>query len=200
MENKQNFVKAFCKKYTTTTSEHVKGDMIKKIIKVTYVPVMMKRAALQRMLDISIVVTGHGTDYIDMFLSRINMIMCIVGLYTDLKVEKDGDGLPLTFEAYDALTESGVLAKIYEQIPEQELAELTSINGVLMDNFYNERTVENFVAKQLSRVSALVGSFAGSGLNELRELLKDKEKVENLAESLGDFLEVEPEAEGDTQE
>ena len=189
MENKQIFVKEFCKKYSTTTSEHVKDQMIRSIMKTTYVPVMKKRALLQVMLDKSMVTTGHGTEYIDMFLSRINLIMGIVALYTNLKVERDEDNIPITFKAYDVLIQSGVLSKIYEQIPEQELAEITSINGVLMDNFYNEHNVENFVAKQVSRFGALIGSFGGTAFDGLKEVLSQVTEMP-IAENKTDFTEV----------
>ena len=151
-----------------------KSKFLQSMIYRTYCPVLEKKIILQTMLDKTIVSGKNGVEYIDMFLSKINFATAILLLYTKFNVSKNDDSETNAFQDYDLLIERGFLDVISTSIGEDELNELTTINGLLMDNFYAEnKTIEAFIAKYTQAFATTFGMFADEGISELMKYIKE---------------------------
>lgn len=167
-------VKEFCCRYDMLKTDMQKSKFLQSMIYRTYCPVLEKKIILQTMLDKTIVSGKNGVEYIDMFLSKINFATAILLLYTKFNVSKNDDSETNAFQDYDLLIERGFLDVISTSIGEDELNELTTINGLLMDNFYAEnKTIEAFIAKYTQAFATTFGMFADEGISELMKYIKE---------------------------
>lgn len=167
-------VKEFCRRYDMLKTNEQKSKFLQSMIYRTYCPVLEKKIILQTMLDKTIVSGKNGVEYIDMFLSKINFATAILLLYTKFNVSKNDDSETNAFQDYDLLIERGFLDVISTSIGEDELNELTTINGLLMDNFYAEnKTIEAFIAKYTQAFATTFGMFADEGISELMKYIKE---------------------------
>lgn len=167
-------VKEFCRRYDMLKTNEQKSKFLQSMIYRTYCPVLEKKIILQTMLDKIIVSGKNGVEYIDMFLSKINFATAILLLYTKFNVSKNDDSETNAFQDYDLLIERGFLDVISTSIGEDELNELTTINGLLMDNFYAEnKTIEAFIAKYTQAFATTFGMFADEGISELMKYIKE---------------------------
>lgn len=167
-------VKEFCRRYDMLKTNEQKSKFLQSMIYRTYCPVLEKKIILQTMLDKTIVSGKNGVEYIDMFLSKINFATAILLLYTKFNVSKNDDSETNEFQDYDLLIERGFLDVISTSIGEDELNELTTINGLLMDNFYAEnKTIEAFIAKYTQAFATTFGMFADEGISELMKYIKE---------------------------
>ena len=86
---------------------------------------------------------------------------------------------------YDLLVENGILNKILENIGEKEIAELTSINGVVMDNWYAVNTsTEAYISNLLDSASRKFGAYLGVGLEKMADALGDEIKMQRATNFL----------------
>ena len=182
-DTKKILVSDFIQQYNKLTDESLKNKKIKSIIKRTYCPILEKKLILDLMLTKSI--NEGSVKYIDLFVNRINFIAAIISLYTTLLPEKDENEIPKTYEMYDLLVENDILNKILENIGEKEIAELTSINGVVMDNWYavnksTEAYVNNFIETASRRFVISIELI----LDKLTETLDDEVKINKVASIL----------------
>lgn len=167
-------IKEFCRRYDMLKTDMQKSKFLQSMIYRTYCPVLEKKIILQTMLDKTIVSGKNGVEYIDMFLSKINFATAILLLYTKFNVSKNDDSETNAFQDYDLLIERGFLDVISTSIGEDELNELTTINGLLMDNFYAEnKTIEAFIAKYTQAFATTFGMFADEGISELMKYIKE---------------------------
>lgn len=167
-------VKEFCRRYDMLKTDEQKSKFLQSMIYRTYCPVLEKKIILQTMLDKTIISGKNGVEYIDMFLSKINFATAILLLYTKFNVSKNDDSETNAFQDYDLLIERGFLDVISIAIGEDELNELTTINGLLMDNFYAEnKTIEAFIAKYTQAFATTFGMFADEGISELMKYIKE---------------------------
>lgn len=182
-ETNKILVTEFVKQYKELTEEKLKDRKIKSIIRRTYCPVLEKKIILDLMLSKSI--NEEGSKYIDLFVNRINFIAAIISLYTTLLPEKDENGISKTYEMYDLLVENNILSKIYENIGERELAELTSINDVVMDTWYGaNKSTEAYVSNLLETASRKFGVYIGVGLEKMADALGDEVKMQRATNLL----------------
>lgn len=178
-ENKKILVTDFVKAYNQLKSGDLKTKKIKNIIKRTYCPVLEKRAMLNIMLEKSVV--EDGTKHVDMFINRINFIATIIALYTNLETERHEDGKPKTFEMYDLLVENDILNGILSEIGQREIEELTSINGVVLDNWYAQNTsTEAYLNNLVGTATYKFGVAAGAGMDKLADVLGDEAKMAKI--------------------
>ena len=176
-ETKKIFVTEFVKQYKELTDDKLKDRKIKSVIRRTYCPILEKKIILDLMLSKSI--NEEGSKYIDLFVNRINFVAAIISLYTNLLPEKDDDGIARTYEMYDLLVENGILNRILENIGEREISELTSINDVVMDNWYASNTsTEAYVSNLLETASRKFGVYIGAGLEKMADALGDEVKMQ----------------------
>lgn len=184
MKKKENvLINDFIKEYNTLKNEETKVTYVKSIMKRTYCPIIEKKAALEKMLEISV---GEGkVPYLDMITSKINFTMTILVLYTKLVVEKNEDGLPKADEAYDLLVKGDLLNTICNIIGEREFNELMSINEAAINTWHNKNaSVEAYVSKLFETAVDRFGVVAGVGAQQLVAFLDNEQKMEKLLKLL----------------
>ena len=183
MNETKILITEFVKQYNELTDDKSKDRKIKSIIKRTYCPILEKKIILDLMLSKSI--NEEGIKRIDLFVNRINFIAAIISLYTTLLPEKDENEIPKTYEMYDLLVENDILNKILENIGEREITELTSINGVVMDNWYAANTsTEAYISNLLETASRKFGVYIGVGLEKMADALSDEVKMQRATNFL----------------
>ena len=186
-DTKKILVSDFIEQYNKLTDEGLKNKKIKSIIKRTYCPILEKKLILDLMLTKSI--NEGSVKYIDLFVNRINFIAAIISLYTTLLPEKDENEISKTYEMYDLLVENDILNKILENIGEKEIAELTSINGVVMDNWYAvNKSTEAYVNNFIETASRKFGAYLGVGLEKMADALGDEVKMQRATNFLDEIL------------
>ena len=158
-------VPEFIRRYNLLKTDEQRDEFVKSTVWRTYCPVLEKKLVLQTILEKSITTGKNGVQYIDMFLSKINMTTTILILYTKLNIVKTDDSTTNAFQDYDLLFENNLMNKICEIIGERELSELMSINSLLMGNFH--------VAKYTEAFATTVGMFANEGISELMKYVKE---------------------------
>lgn len=183
MDNNTLCVVDFVKNYKKLTNEKLKMDYIKKVVKRTYCPIIEKRMILQLMLDKSIV--EEKVSYIDMMINKLNFYAAIISLYTYIVPDKDEEGKPKSYEMYDLLMENNLVNPIFELIGERELGELTSINGLLMDNWHTQHlSTEVYISNLLETASRKFGVYIGAGLEKMADALGDEVKMQRATDLL----------------
>ena len=161
-------VPEFIRRYNLLKTDEQRDEFVRNIIWRTYCPVLEKK------LDKSITTGKNGVQYIDMFLSKINMTTTILILYTKLNIVKTGDSTTNAFQDYDLLFENGLLDQICAIVGEHELDELMTINGLLMDNFHEEnKNIEAYIAKYTEAFATTIGVFANEGISELMKYITE---------------------------
>lgn len=167
-------VPEFIRRYNLLKTDEQRDEFVRNIIWRTYCPVLEKKLVLQTILDKSITTGKNGVQYIDMFLSKINMTTTILILYTKLNIVKTDDSTTNAFQDYDLLFENGLLDQICAIVGEHELDELMTINGLLMDNFHDEnKTIDTYIAKYTEAFATTVGVFANEGISELMKYITE---------------------------
>lgn len=167
-------VPEFIRRYNLLKTDEQRDEFVRNIIWRTYCPVLEKKLVLQTILDKSITTGKNGVQYIDMFLSKINMTTTILILYTKLNIVKTDDSTTNAFQDYDLLFENGLLDQICAIVGEHELDELMTINGLLMDNFHDEnKTIDAYIAKYIEAFATTVGVFANEGISELMKYITE---------------------------
>ena len=183
MENKKVVVTDFVNKYKTLTSEKIKSDYIAGIIKRTYCPIIEKKLMLELMLEKS--VTKDDIPTIDMLTNKLNLCATIVALYTYIAPEIDENGVAKSFEMYDLLMENNLLNPILELIGEREINELTSINGLLIDNWYAKNTsTQAYVNNLVETASRRFGIALELILDKVEPILDDEVKMKKMMSML----------------
>lgn len=178
---KKIMVNDFVSQYKIMKNEELRKNYVRKIVKRNYVPVLEKKIILDIMLQKSITADENGIQYIDMFLHKLNVISAIIVLYTNIEVEKNKQGQTNTTEMYDLLVSNNILDVIYEEIGDDELNELMSINKLLLDTWHNQNSsTESYLYKLFNSVSKNIGATIGIGMSKLSEVLSDNEKTTNI--------------------
>ena len=169
----------FVKEYDKLNSEQLKDKYIKGHITSTYCPILKKKYLLEIMNEKSVEEGVYG-KYIDLVVSKINFIMTILALYTDIAVDKNEEGVPLSSEAYDILKSKGVLTKLINFIGE-DVEELVNVQSQIMDTWYNQNTgVQAYISNLIEKTSYTLGISAGAGMDKLAEVLSDEKKMNKM--------------------
>jgi len=186
-ETKKILVTDFVKKYNEIKSAELKAKHIKGIIKRTYCPIIEKRMILNLMLEKSVV--EDDVPYIDMFVNKLNLYAAIISLYTYIVPEKDEKNITKSYEMYDLLMENDLISPIFEAIGERELGEITSINGLLLDNWYAKNaSTQAYVNDLVETASQKLGAYAGFGMDKLADVLSDEKKMNKIMATLDRVL------------
>ena len=180
-------VSAFVERYNKLTNGQLKSKYITEHIKTTYAPLLSKMTILN-MMNEKAVVDDSGIKYIDLTISKLNLTMAILVLYTDIEPDKkeneDGTTTPLTWEAYDALKSSGLLEGITEHIGE-DITELLSVQKNVMDTWYTKNnSTEAYIANLVEAASHTLGVYAGFGMDKLADVLGDEKKMSKIMTAL----------------
>lgn len=186
-ETKKILVTDFVKKYNEVKSEDLKKKQVQGIIKRTYCPIIEKKMILDLMLEKSIV--EDDVPYIDLFTNKLNFYAAIISLYTYIIPEKDENDKSKSFEMYDLLVENNIINAILEQIGERELGEFTSINGLILDNWYAKNTsTQAYINDLVETASRKFGVVAGVGMEKLADVLSDEKKMNKVMSALDKML------------
>jgi hypothetical protein len=174
MANNKVLVKDFVYKYNKAQVQANKTKLVKEILTRTYVSVIEKYQILEIMHNNSIVTQPNGIEYINTFTARMNFTSALLLLYTKLDHERDSNNVPKAHESYDMLKASGALDAILTEIGDSEINELVSVNDCITNNFYNQHTTEAFIAKQVDRLSLVLGAVIKSGIENLLESINNQ--------------------------
>ena len=179
-------VSDFVKGYNQLTNEQLKDKYIKKYIKTTYAPLLNKKLILEAMNEKSVV--DGDIKFIDLVVSKLNLVMAVLVLYTDIEPDKNEEGKPLTWESYDQLKSTGLLESISGAIGE-DINELMSIQKSVMDTWAMKNTSsEAFVTNLVDVASRKLGVVAGASMDKLTEVLNDESKMKKVATALDKVL------------
>lgn len=171
-------VSKFVEGFERLTTDELKSKYVKKHITTTYAPILSKLNILQLMNEKSVV--KGDIEYINLTLSKINLIMGVLALYTDITPDKDEEGKSKGFDAYDKLKSSGALTYIYDGIG-SDLDELVSVQGQVMDTWHNANcSIEAFIAKQVNRFAGLFGGLTGATVEKLINIVSDEDKMNKI--------------------
>lgn len=186
-ENKKVLVTDFVNKCRTLTNEKLKNDYIASIMKRSYCPILEKKSVLDLMLEKSL--TGEENKTIDLFVNKLNFYAAIILLYTYIIPDKDEKGVPKSYEMYDLLMEHNLMNSILEHIGEREIGELTSINGLLLDNWYaNNTSTKAYVNEVVNTASRRFGIAGDLILEKLTEVLDDEVKMNKVTSVLDKMI------------
>ena len=175
-------ISKFVERYNKLTSPQLKEKYIKEHIKNTYVPILQKKLILETMNSKSVV--ESPVKHIDMMVSKLNVVMAVLILYTDLEPDKqtneDGATTPLTWDAYDALKSSGLYEKILEAIGE-DLNELMAVQDQVLNSWHmSNKSTEAYVNNFIDTVSRRFGISVELLLDKLTEILEDDAKTKKM--------------------
>ena len=172
----------FVEGYNKLANEQLKDKYVKEHIKTTYVPILQKKLILEMMNTKAVVETP--IKHIDMMVSKLNVVMAILVLYTDIEPDKqtneDGTTTPLTWEAYDALKSSGLYGKVLDAIGE-DLNELMSVQDQILNSWHMANTsTEAFVNNIIDTASRRFGISIELLLDKLTDILEDDAKTKKV--------------------
>ena len=184
-------VKEFCRRFDMAKNDETKQQMLESIITRKYCPVLEKKVILQTMFDKTIVAGPNDVSHMDYFLSKVNMVTTTLILYTNIKVSKTDDSETTAFDDYDMLRQRHIMDMIWEIIGQDELDELLSINGLIMNNYMEEnKTADAYVKKYVDAAVTTLSLFVSEGLQELVRQVKSEESeknAEDIAEDNNDI-------------
>ena len=175
-------ISKFVENYNKLANEQLKDRYVKEHIKTTYVPILQKKLILEMMNEKAVVETP--IKYIDMMVSKLNVVMAILVLYTDIEPDKqineDGTTTPLTWEAYDALKSSGLYGKVLDAIGE-DLNELMVVQDQILNSWHMANTsTEAYVNNIIDTASRRLGISIDLLLDKFTEILEDEKKMKKV--------------------
>ena len=179
-------VSKFVEGYKKITNDSLRDKYIQGHIKNTYAPILQKKLILEMMNSKSVVETP--VKHIDMTISKLNFVMAILVLYTDIEPDKqineDGTTTPLTWDAYDVLKSSGLYGKILDAIGE-DLNELMAVQDQILNTWHIENTsTEAYVNNIIDTASRRFGISIDLLLDKLLEILEDDSKTKKVTTML----------------
>lgn len=183
-ENKETIlVTQFVKEYSEIANEGQRKQYLKKHITRTYCPLLEKMNMLKVMNEKSVVNNENG-KYIDMTVSKLNTVISILILYTDIRIDKYENEKPQSWLCYDLLKSTKLLNKIIEFIGE-DIEELMLVQKEIMDTWYTQNTsVEAFVRDMINKAVDRFGMVSGIGMEELSKILDDEVKLHKAMSTL----------------
>lgn len=183
-------ISKFIESYNKFTNDQLKRAYVREHIKTTYAPILSKKLILETMLQKSVVETP--VKHIDMTVSKLNFVMAILILYTNIEPDKreneDGTTTPLTWEAYDTLKSSGLYGEIMGAIGE-DLTELVSVQEQVLESWQIANTSIEAYLNSLVEAATIRLSVAGEiFLNRVVELLNDEIQMKKVESTLGALI------------
>lgn len=175
-------VSKFVEDYKSLSNEQLRDKYIKSHIKTTYAPILQKKLILEMMNEKAVIETP--VKHIDMTVSKLNFIMAILVLYTDIEPDKqineDGTTTPLTWDTYDLLKSSGLYGKILDAIGE-DLNELVLVNEQIIDSWQVANvSTEAYINNLVETASRRFGISIELLLGEVTKIIEDEKKMNKL--------------------
>ena len=183
-------ISKFVDGYNKLTNQQLKDKYIKEHIKNTYAPILQKKLILEMMHEKSVV--EFPVKHIDMLVSKLNVVMAILVLYTDLEPDKqtneDGTTTPLTWDAYDVLKSSGLYGVLLDAIGE-DLNELMSVQDQILNSWHMTNTsTEAYIKNIVDTASRRFGISVDLLLDKLVEILDDDKKMKKVTTTLDKLM------------
>lgn len=180
-------VSTFVEKYNKLTNAQLKDKYVKEHVVKTYAPLLSKMTILNLMNEKSVV--DENVKYIDLVVSKLNFVMAILVLYTDIEPDKSDEDKPLTWDAYDTLKSTGLLDKIVQIIGEEEMEELLSVQKNIMDTWHMQnKSTEAYIANLVEIAARKFSVIAGVSMDKLSDVLGDEEKMKKVMSLLNKGL------------
>lgn len=177
-------VSTFVERYNKLTNEQLKTKYVKEHVIKTYAPLLFKMSILNIMNERSVV--NESPKYIDLVVSKLNFVMAVLVLYTDIEPDKSEDGKPMTWTAYDALKSTGILDRIVAVIGEDEMNELLSVQKNVMDTWHmKHKSAEAYVMDMVEAAARKFSVIAGVSMDKLSDVLSDEDKMKKVMGVLG---------------
>lgn len=179
--NKKNItVKEFVEKYNKLTSDELKIQFLKSVVKDKYIPFENKVTICEKIVESSYYVKTKDKNGIEIKKLHINspakhMLyhMNIVNNYTVIDVDFKN-----CLEEFNLLNKNGFIENMFCFMPRREMEEFTSIlNMVESDILQNEYETHAFISSQVERF----GELTSATLSPLLQILTDN--LENLDEN-----------------
>ncbi len=176
-------IKEFCENYKNRATDKLKNDYLKYGLHVkTYLPFLTKVTLADKLAKVTTLDKDTGNVNVKSDVNYLLFCRMIVEQYTDLQVETEG-----FYEEYDLLNESGLLDKIMQMIPEEEITEFKMIGDMKKDDIiFNQSTPKAFINQQIERVSTILGVTLKPVLDKLATELEnmDEKDIEKLSKAL----------------
>lgn len=150
-------VSRFAADYEAAKNESEKTKLVKNVITRHYVPIIEKIVVLQEILGTAFRDRG-GLSLPNEFSLHTNFHIAVLSLYTTLAIEKTGDGdREAGLRAYDALQACGAWNELFQAIG-SDYDELARVRDMYLKNVHAENELTVQIARQVSRLGALIGS------------------------------------------
>lgn len=174
-ENK-TLVSKFVADFNKVTSTDTKLSIVKKHVTSHYASLLLKNNVLTLMNDKSIAEGKHG-KYINLTASKLNFVMAILALYTDLTPDKttdaEGKEIAKSYESYDLLKESGALDMILNEIG-ADIQELLTVQSEVMDTWTAQNcSTAAFISDLVEKVSMIFSAGLGKELGSITEMFNE---------------------------
>lgn len=160
-------VKEFVDGYKNLSSDKVKSEKIKSILKRNYCPIIEKRTVIETMLNKSVGTKVNGMLFVDSCLFKINFTMAVLILYTNFEINTAEES---AIDIYDLITEVSLLDGIFNALGENECEELLEIQNLVRKDFeFVNTSLYAFAATQMDRFAKVFGMFSGDAITKLLE-------------------------------
>lgn len=174
-------VSKFVENFKKVSNTESKQAMVKKHVVTRYSPILHKMNVLKTMMD-GCVKQGKSGAYVDMAASKLNFIMAILILYTDLQVDRtslEDKEVSDVWTAYDQLKESGALDMILNEIG-GDIDELLSVQDQILSTWHNENaSTAAYVSGLVEKVSMIFSTAVGQKMQPIVDIfngISDEEK------------------------
>ena len=171
----RTFVSKFIEDYNKVTNEATKRSIVQKHVTSHYAPLLSKTMTLNLMNEKSIMEGKYG-KYIDFTVSKLNLNMAILTLYTDLMPDKEVVGdkeIVKSYESYDLLKESGALYMILDEIGE-DINELLLVQSNVMETWTAQNcSAQAYITNLVEKVSLIFSTALGKEFSSITEILNE---------------------------
>lgn len=166
-------IKNFVERYNAISTDRLKEDYIKDNLHIkTYLPFLTKVTLADKLAKVTTLDKETGNVNVKSDVNYLLFCRMIVEQYTDLQVETEG-----FYEEYDLLSESGLLDKIMQMIPEKEITEFKMLCDMKKEDIiFNMGTPKAYISQQIERITTI----ASVALKPVLE--KISEQIENVSE------------------
>jgi len=173
MNTEKTLVSKFVENFNKLKDDTNKQALVKKHVTGHYAPLLSKTMVLNLMNEKSIAEGKHG-KYINLTVSKLNLVMAILALYTDLTPDKEvddaGEEKAKSYESYDLLKESGALDMILNEIG-ADIQELITVQSEVIDTWTAQNcSTAAFLSDLVEKVSMIFSAGLGKELGGITEV------------------------------
>ena len=179
----------FIKKYNALTSEKIKEDLLKTIVKDIYVPYENKITICEKIVAASYYIKTKDNNGIETKKMHINspanyMFYCLnlINTYTSIEIDFNN-----ALDEFNLLNANGCMDLIFDCISAREIQEFRMIlDMVENDTIQNEYELHAFISNQVERFGSLTGYVLAPLLDKLMQSIDniDEKTVDKLIKGI----------------